>query len=87
MNFLSINYDDFSQDSYEYISLKINNEEKRFASGDPVVDFRKSIEYLQKCGHTSCQMSSSCDHFVMDGDKYIWTDDGFLDYDKGEESA
>jgi len=72
MGILSVDYIDGKQDTYKGLVFDLEEEEKRFDSGDPVIDY---IDFLKWFSETSkwnfgYQESSSVNHFFMDGDKY-----------------
>lgn len=77
--FLSIKYDEVSQDSYEGFEITINyhkKEEKHVInSGDPVADHKAVYRYLiekfpENFEDLTIMESSTLTHFVFDGDKY-----------------
>lgn len=71
---MSVDYDD-TQDSYRAIEVEnnITKEIKRFDTGDAVVDYYwfKKWLYSNKSNLSGLSVSSSFDHFIMDGDKYL----------------
>jgi len=79
--FISIDYDEINQDSYNGFIITVLPEEKihKIFSGDPVADYKESIKYIKTNFNNILVMrSSSLDHFVFDGNKYIWDNDGNL---------
>jgi hypothetical protein len=83
--FTSIDYDEPDPFTYRAVIVTIRTYEgkkrpkekkHKFATGNVVNDFINAHNFLvkQKNLHHSC-FSSSVDHFIMDGDNYVWTED------------
>lgn len=69
MIIIHIDYDEIEQDSYRAVILHDDDGTKqRFASGDVVKDWQDAII---ACADEFAICSSSVDHFLMDGDKFI----------------
>jgi hypothetical protein len=83
---LSVDYDEFNQESYTGLELKNMDSKKvmKFNTGDFVIDFlmyKLYIESSMKSTFASVMHSSSVDHFYMDGNKFKeiyveWNEDG-----------
>lgn len=67
---LSIDYDDSKQSTYKAVLLwdSITKETVRFDSGDFLVDWIDALKYVDD---ESIVCSSSVDHFLMDGKRYV----------------
>ncbi len=82
-----IDYDEPDQNTYRGVTLSVKNvgadydtrKEHRFNCGFPPLDFIDANNFvIEKIGVENiltCMMSSSMDHFTMDGDKYGWKTD------------
>ena len=74
LGMISILYNDVDQDTYRGIEVRIGESKTVFNTGDPVKDWESAAKFCdveQREGRAEAIMlSSSCDHFVMDGDKY-----------------
>jgi hypothetical protein len=73
--YVSIQYDDENQSSYEYIEVSWSRGGKiykeKFSSGDPIKDWETMLKFANQPGKFSMTMfSSSVDHFLMDGDGF-----------------
>ena len=76
---LAIDYDEGEQDTYRAVVLTIpGGHEFRFGTRDPAVDFKRAqmIAYAAQIKYpgAATMMSSSVDHFVMDGDRFRWNE-------------
>lgn len=70
---LHIDYDEFEQSTYRAVAIG----DRRFETGDPVVDFRAAIQYA-RAHYAYVSLSSDCDNFVKDGDRFRWIEDDEL---------
>lgn len=74
---ISIDYDEPDQSTYRAVVVKTSMPikiAKKFATGNPEVDFLAAHNWLIKRKDMAmCMYSSSVDHFTMDGDDYEWT--------------
>lgn len=74
---LSCDYDEGKQSTYRAFVVSRKGKErdvevKRFSTGDPVKDWADMCSYIVENPPIHCAMTSSIDHFVMDGKKYEW---------------
>lgn len=80
--FMSVRYDDANQDSYEAIEVQngINGPVMLFDSGNPTEDHRNAIRAALPLMAQGFDVlyTSSMDHFVMDGNRWEYSDDPIL---------
>lgn len=59
---------------YKAVCLHLRDEEIKFESGSPDVDFMRAVAFLQRhYPDHFCMLSSDCDHFVSDNNgAYEW---------------
>lgn len=81
---LSIVYDEFSQESYQSVLALLEGGVRRsFLTGDVTQDFRDGWNWLNDEGCQEIMVSSSVDHFLMDGEAYRWDDDRLIVRNEG----
>jgi len=73
---IHIDYNEGDQDTYQSVSISFYDkggykEPVVFATGDPVKDFSDAVRWTFQNG-AEVYLSSSCDSFVYDGDRYGW---------------
>ena len=79
---LRIDYTEPDQSSYRSVSIHVNGKNgprcvRKFKTGDPENDWKDANEWVRsRKDLMCCMMSSSCDHFVMDGEAFEWMDYG-----------
>jgi len=68
--FITIDYDEPKAKTYRGVHLHIEDEVNKFDSGDFIKDWFNMNKFIAHSYLTGCSISSSYDHFFMDGAKY-----------------
>lgn len=73
---ISIDYDEGDQSTYRGVVAFFGERRLEFRDHlDPVKDFARAIQEVSNIkGVEYIMLSSSCDHFVMDGNQYRFND-------------
>jgi hypothetical protein len=73
---IGINSEEFVPGSYKSVYLYVGKEKKEFSTGNPVIDFKKALDYGLKFGKVV--YSSSVDNFVMDDPAYDYDENNLI---------
>ncbi len=65
--FVSVNYDEPDVSTYRGVSVKFEDYQELFNSGNPEEDMRDALTVIVELGYETFLHSSSVDHFEMDG--------------------
>lgn len=69
---ISIDYDEGNQESYRGVEISGENGTHVFGTGHPELDYAMARIFCEILSSEPIMLSSSCDHFVMDGDEFEW---------------
>ena len=81
---VNVDYDEGDQSTYRRIVADLSNGDKvEFKTGDPIEDYRALIAFLNEDREDGAVLNyvmyaSSMDHFIADGDKYKYDEQGYL---------